>query len=179
MALHIWLLENTGELVLDSLIKCLLVAAIAFVVIVTAKSGKPRVRGNATEYPPAWGTRIVLWITIGLWVLMAWAALDVGLSWLTFLFMWGPLLTVWRWPAPIVTDEASIRSTAPLRAVVSIYWTEIESVDPSMAGDSLIVKSRSGEKIKVPFTQIGAEELVKVIHDRSGFACGYEEPSLL
>lgn len=175
----IYFIEGSGEEVLEELVRAFLLTALAVFVIVTSRLGRPRRREGITEFPPAWGTRIVLWITIGLWTLMAWASVDVGIYWLAFLLMWGPLLTLWRWPAVICVDEISIRAVAPLRSQVRINWNEIESVTPSAAGDAVIVRSRSGEKIKVPFSQVGAEELVEIISDMTEFKCKYEEPEVL
>ncbi len=173
-----FLFESLDDQLISHVIQGLLVVVLSLVVITTSKAGKPRVRDGATEYRPAWGTKIVLWITIALWTLMAWASIDVGLPWLAFLLMMGPVLTLWRWPAAIVVDEVRIRAVAPLRGEVSIHWIEVKAVEPSGAGDALIVRSRGGQRIKVPFTQVGAEELVEIIGERTGVDCKYEEPAV-
>ncbi len=165
----IW--DKLAEMSKTELLRVVIGAAIALLVLVSAKLGRPRKREASTEFPPALGTRIVLCAVMLVWVMLILASLDVGMNWLAFIFLGGALWMLWRWPAKIAVNETSIRSLALLRGEVRMYWTEVESISQSSAGDSLVLKSRHGEKISVPNTQVGADELVELIQHKTGIKC--------
>ena len=169
------MLRDADKLLETHLAQGLVALVITLLVTVSAKYGKVQQGTNGLRFRPSLGTRLVLWMCMGLWAMLILAPLDLGIYWLAYLFAIGPLCMVWRWPATIVIDETSIRAVAPLRSQVRMHWNEVESVDQSAEGDAVILRSRTGEKIKVPSTQIGAEQLFAEIEQHTGMKCDVHE----
>jgi hypothetical protein len=149
----------------------LVFAALALFVVITAVRGRPRRGFTNTEYPPPFGARLIVWISLGLWALLILPALDLAIYWLAALFALGPVYTLWRWPETVAIDELRIHQSAWCHRDVSILWQDVESIKLSNAGDSVVLRGRNGEAIGVSASQVGAQELMAEISRRSGLEC--------
>jgi hypothetical protein len=159
------------ELVVSHGASALATFALVLLVVITAGLAHPRQRATTIEYPAPLGARIITAMLMGLWILLIFAPLDLGMYWLAALFAPGPLYTLWRWPETISIDELRIHQSAWCHRDVSILWAEVESIKLGGHGDSLVLRGRSGERIEVSSLQVGSEELLEEITRRTGLEC--------
>jgi hypothetical protein len=157
--------ELIGSRVVFALFVLLLIALVR----ITSLWGRPKRRATRTEFPPPLGAKLIVWISLAVWMLLVVAPLGVGLYWLAALLMLGPLYTVWRWPETISIDELRIFQSAWCHPEVSILWEEIASIEVSKSGDVLVLRSHNGEKIRISTSQVAANELFQEIKRHTSY----------
>ncbi len=144
---------------------------LALLVAISAALGKPKQRFATIEFPPPIGVRIITWASLAAWVVLVLAPLALRIYWLAGLLTLGPLYTLYRWPETISIDELRIHSSAWCHRDVSILWNEIQSAGLGKAGDSLVLRSQTGDKIAISSLQVGADRLAAEITRRTGNPC--------
>jgi hypothetical protein len=159
-----------GEL-RDHLLRALIWLALVLFVALSAALGKPRRRATTIEFPPALGARFIAWASMAMWAVLILPALDLGMYWLAGFFALGPLLTLWRWPETISTDDLRIHQSAWCHRDISILWPEVTAIELSGYGDSLVVRGRHGAKIGISASQVGSRQLLDEITRRTGLPC--------
>jgi hypothetical protein len=140
------------------------------VLLVTATSllARPRRLATSVEFPPPWGAKAITWAVLGFCLLLLLASVEVRYYWLAVLLGLCPLYAIWRWPETIQIDEFRVHSSAWCHRDVSMLWSEIESIKLSRSGDSVILRTRSGVKIAISASQVGADQLSAEITRRTG-----------
>jgi hypothetical protein len=68
----------------------------------------------------------------------------------------GPAYTVLRWPETIQIDELRIQRSAWFHRDISMLWSEIESIRLGRSGDSVVLRSRNGDRIAISASQVGS-----------------------
>lgn len=153
------------------LLRALLFGGLVLLVVITQLLASPKRRGATLRFPPPLGVRFIAWASLAMWALLIIGPLDLGMYWLAALFAPGPLYTIWRWPETISIDEFRIHQSAWCHSDVSMQWNEIASIELSNAGDSLVLRNHSGDRIGVSASQVGADELIAEIEERTGIKC--------
>jgi len=138
-------------------LSALFFALLGTLVAITSALGKPKRLATTTDFPPPLGARLIVWASLAVWMMLLFAPLDLRMYWLAALFALGPAYTVWRWPETISIDELHISQYAWCHPRVSMRWEEIASISKSR--DVLVLRGRSGNKIKISRLQVGADEL--------------------
>ncbi len=159
------------DLIKTELLPPLIFGALVLLVVLTAVLGRPKRLPVGVEFPAPFGARLICWAQLVLWTLLILAPIELGWYWLAAVLALGPIYTLYRWPETISITEWEIRQSAWCHADVSIPWTEIETIELSAFGDSLVVRSRDGRKIRVSSLQVGAPTLVSEIEHWSGHVC--------
>ncbi len=144
---------------------------LVLLVAITSYLAKPKRDILGTRFPAPLGARLIAWGSVGVWIMLALAAWDVGWRPVAVLFALGPLCTLWRWPEHIRIDELSIHQSAWCRRDVSILWTDVKVIELSRGGDSILLRGDNGETIGVSVSQVGVDTLLREITLRTGIPC--------
>ena len=159
-------MERLAQLIGSHALSILFFGALAALVVVTSILGKPKRRVATTDFPVPLGAKLIAWASMAVWMMLLFAPLDLGMYWLAALFALGPAYTIWRWPQTISIDEWQISRYAWCRPTVSIRWNEIESI--STWRDGVVLRGRSGDRIRISSLQVGADELFGEITRHTG-----------
>jgi hypothetical protein len=159
-------MERLDQLIGSHALSFLFFAALVALVVVTSVLGKPKRRVTTTDYPPPFGAKLIVWASLAVWIMLLVPPLDLRMYWLAALFALGPAYTIWRWPKTISIDELQICQYAWCHPKVSMRWEEIASI--SKSHDVLVLRGRSGSKIKISTLQVGTDELIGEIKRHTG-----------
>src|SRR5512140_3000820 len=77
--------DKLSDMANTEILPVVVFGAIALLVLITARMGKPRRKEASTEFPPALGTRIVLWLVMLVWAMLILAPLGLGMNWLALI----------------------------------------------------------------------------------------------
>jgi hypothetical protein len=157
-----------GGLAKQLITPTIFLGALGLLVAITSVFAKPKRLAASVEFPPPWGAKVVTWAVLGFCLLLLLASVEVQYYWLAVLFGLCPLYSIWRWPETIQIDEFRIHSSAWCHRDVSMLWSEIESIKLGRSGDSVTLHSRSGVKIAISASQVGADQLSAEITRRTG-----------
>ncbi len=144
---------------------------LVLLVAITSYLARPKKDILGTRFPAPLGARLIAWGSVGVWIMLALAAWDVGWRPVAVAFALGPLYTLWRWPEQIMIDELRIHQSAWCRRDVSILWTDVKTIELSRGGDSILLRGHNGETIGVSASQVGVDLLTGEITRHTGIAC--------
>jgi hypothetical protein len=165
------MVKKLAEEVVTEIVRHAFFALLALLVIITSVLAKPKKAILGTYFPAPLGARLIAWGSIGVWIMLALAALDVGWRPIAALFALAPLYTLWRWPENITIDELAIHQSAWCRGHVSINWTDVKAIELSKSGDCILLRGHNGETIGVSASQVGVETLRAEISRHTGIPC--------
>jgi len=150
-------MEQLAQQIGSHAVSSLFFGALVVLVVITSILGKPKRHATTTDFPAPLGAKLIVWASMIVWAMLVFAPLDLGMYWLAALLALGPAYTIWRWPETISIDEWQISRYAWCRRTISIRWNEIESI--STRRDGVVLRGRSGNKIRISSLQVGANEL--------------------
>lgn len=165
------MLKRLAEEVVTEIVRHAFFALLVLLVLITSVLARPKKTILGTYFPAPLGARLIAWGSIGVWIMLALAALDVGWRPIAALFALAPFYTLWRWPENITIDELGIHQSAWCRRHVSINWTDVKEIKLSKGGDSISLRGHKGENIGVSASQVGVDILLAEITQRTGIPC--------